>query len=68
MFASILEIFVVEEEANVDDDDDAKFSAIGDDAASAGSDNASSAEAEVVTVALELSTRGSSSEAIASVN
>lgn len=58
-FAPILGIFVVEEEAIVDDA--AKFSVIGDDASSA-------PEAEVVTVALEVSTRGLSSEAIASAN
>lgn len=61
---SILEIFAVEEEANVDDDD-AKFSATGDEVASVAS---SACEAKVVTVALEFSGRRSSSAAIASVN
>lgn len=65
-FASILEIFVVEEDGNVDAA--ARFSAIGDDAASADSDDTSAREAKTVVVALESSTRGLSSAAIASVN
>lgn len=68
-FASILEIFVVGEGGNVDDAAAAaaaaKFSAIGDDAASAGFDDTSSA-CEVKDV--EFSMRGLSSVAIASVN
>lgn len=67
-FASILEIFVVGVGGNVDDDAAAaKFSAIGDDAASTGFDDTSSA-CEVKAV-VEFSMRELSSVAIAvSVN
>lgn len=70
-FVSILEIFVVEEDGNVDGDGAAaaKFSAIGDDAASASFDDTSSArESKAVIVASEFSTRVLSSVTIASVN